>query len=168
MANQIASFASGSVLKIIIDGSTMAYATNLSFSDDVSHAAVGGIGSFSYDALEPLQYLARGSFSLMRHSQKATALLSSLPERMKQGGVGEADGNSMLKGNSFNPSQLLLSKTFDINVYEKGANDTLTDSVFTIHDCRLTSYSITFTPGQTVSENIGFICLRVQDHLTQA
>ena len=191
----IPGFASGSSLVIAIDGVTQAYATNLSWSDDVAHAAVGGIGSFSYDALEPLQYLARGSFSLMRYSSEAKSRIedASLPARSK-GALDANNGNSALAANSFNPSMLLLSKTFDIDIYERltqataivfvsaqaavvetkdtKAKDAVPASgdlvkTFTIKDCRLTSYSITFTPGQLVSENIGFICLQAIDELVQ-
>jgi hypothetical protein len=155
-----------------MDGKTLAFATNLSWSDDVAHAAVGGIGSFSYDALEPLQYLARGSFSLMRYGSAArnSIAAASAPARTSAGSPGN-DGNSMLSTNSFNPSALLLSRTFDIDIYERkdtsgvGASDL--KKTFTIRDCRLTSYSITFTPGQLVSENIGFICIQAVDETVQ-
>jgi hypothetical protein len=84
----------------------------------------------------------------------------------------KTDGNSMLVGPQFNPSKLLISRTFDIEVYERKADGATTvgdlgERVFLIHNCRMTSYSITFTPGQLVSENIGFICIRVQDDLAQ-
>jgi hypothetical protein len=190
MAGQIPSFASGSNLAIQIGGLHLAYGTNLSWSDDVAHAAVGGIGSYSYDALEPLQYLARGSFSLVRYSTEVRNLLSgqapfgAAPARSALGAspTTGTDGNSMLRPGSFNPASLLLSRTFDIVVYERGykagvnpagTGSTLTNSadtlnkVFTLSDCRLTSYSITFTPGQLVTENLGFICILVTDAATQ-
>lgn len=177
MAGKIASFASGSNLAIVIGDTVMAFATNLSWSDDVSHTAVGGIGAYDYQALEPLQYIARGSLTLTRYGSEAWNAIDSngktTPDRTVAGifpttkGNG-GDGNSMLRGPHFNPSKLLLSRTFDIDVYERtsdGAGATGT-KIFTIHDCRMTNYSITFTPGQLVSENVSFMCIRVED--TQA
>lgn len=176
MAGQIASFASGSNLAIKIGDVNMAFATNLSWSDDVAHAAVGGIGAFDYQALEPLQYLARGSFTLTRYGSQAHNAITSngkgTPARSVAGVPPTAagnggDGNSMLRGPHFNPSKLLLSRTFDIDVYERASDGSYGTKIFTVHDCRMTNYSITFTPGQLVSENIAFMCIRVQDTLTQ-
>jgi len=178
MAGKIASFASGSNLAIVIGDTVMAFATNLSWSDDVSHTAVGGIGAYDYQALEPLQYIARGSLTLTRYGSEAWNAIDSngktTPDRTVAGifpttkGNG-GDGNSMLRGPHFNPSKLLLSRTFNIDVYERqagGSINALNTKIFTIHDCRMTNYSITFTPGQLVSENVSFMCIRVED--TQA
>lgn len=175
MSNQIASFASGSNLYITIGDTTVAYGTNLSFTDDVSHGAIGGVGSYSYDSLEPLQYLARGSFSLIRYTDKTmngaktkiNGRDSTLPSRVDTVNTDvQADGNSMLNGTQFNPAQLLMSRTFDINIYEK--ETTLKTPIFTLRDCRMTSYSITFNPGSLISENISFICIRAEDRVAGA
>jgi len=183
MANLIPSFANGSALKITVDDKIIAYATNLSFSDDVTHAGVGGVGSYSYDALEPVQYAARGGFSVTHYSKAAmTAIVggnalsadkaSNAPTRSSgNNSVNGGDGNSFLVANSFNPINLLTSRTFDIQVYQ-GAADATTgvrspakDSlVFTCKDCRLTSYGLSFTPGTLVAEQIGFICIQVVDN----
>lgn len=176
MSNMIPGFSSGSSLAIEIDGSLVAYVNNFSWSDDVAHAAVGGIGSYSYDAIEPLQYAARGSFSLVRYGTTAWDRITNLPSRALNTataiGSNANDGNSMLRHNSFNPVKLLLSRTFDIGIYERQkpnlaiVGDAL-KKVYNIRDCRLTSYSITFTPGQLVSENIGFICIQAVDLTVQ-
>lgn len=184
MANLIPSFANGSALKIVVDGVTIAYATNLSFSDDVTHAGVGGVGSYSYDALEPVQYAARGGFSVTHYSKAAMTAVkagntagltasttSQAPARSgDKDSLNGGDGNSFLVANSFNPINLLTSRTFDIQVFQ-GAADATTgvrspakDSlVFTCKDCRLTSYGLSFTPGTLVAEQIGFICIKVID-----
>jgi len=183
MANLIPSFANGSALKIVVDGKTIAYATNLSFSDDVTHAGVGGVGSYSYDALEPVQYAARGGFSITHYSKAAmtavkagntaglaTSAASQAPARSgDKDSLNGGDGNSFLVANSFNPINLLTSRTFDIQVFQGAADATglrssFKDSlVFTCKDCRLTSYGLSFTPGTLVAEQIGFICIKVID-----
>jgi hypothetical protein len=173
MAGLIPSFASGSTLVIQVGKTRVAYATNLTFVDDVTHAPIGGIGSYSYDSLEPTQYLARGSFTMQRYSKPAyDANVSTDTNKGNQNparssvSAGVPDGNSMLWGSQFNPSGLLLGKTFDILVYEKSTNGTyMDDPLFTIKDCRLTGYSISFTPGQTVSENLNFMAILIQDNI---
>jgi hypothetical protein len=171
MAGLVPSFATGSNLAIYLDGKPIAFATNLSFSDSVPHAAIGGIGSYSYSALEPLAYTVNGSFSITRYSHLSIASTSLKPSRVRESAKADPqDGNSMLMSKFFNPLALMLSKTFDIVVYERlkngtlaGAVDTGSTPIFKIEDCRLTDYSIGFTPGSVVSENIGFIGLRVSD-----
>ena len=183
----IPSFANGSALKISVDGVVIAYATNLSFSDDVTHAGVGGVGSYSYDALEPVQYAARGGFSITHYSKAAMTAIaggkplsadSNAPARSSgkaslNGGTDLlSDGNSFLVPNSFNPAAMLASTTFDITVVQTGTPNIVKGKVttrgedtpvFTCKDCRLTSYGLSFTPGTLVAEQIGFICIQVVD-----
>ena len=184
MANLIPSFANGSALKIIVDDKIIAYATNLSFSDDVTHAGVGGVGSYSYDALEPVQYAARGGFSVTHYSKAAMTAIagdnalsadkaSNAPTRSSgNNSVNGGDGNSFLVANSFNPVALLASRTFDIQVWQTGTPSLDAKGkiivgpeviIFTCKDCRLTSYGLSFTPGTLVAEQIGFICIQVVD-----
>lgn len=177
MAGLIPSFASGASLVIRVGKTQVAHATSLSFVDDVTHAPIGGIGSYSYDTLEPTQYIARGSFVIQRYSGLAftantnngAALASPnlAPNTPRTAtAAGAPDGNSMLWGSQFNPTSLLLSKTFDINVYEKATNGTFFDDpLFSIKNCRMTGYSIGFTPGQTVSESINFTCILITDNI---
>lgn len=180
MSGQILSFASGSNLAIKIGSSFVAYGTSLSFSDDVSTGSVGGIGSYSYDALEPLQYAARGSFSVMRYSTASMKEIAAAgsPAKVKaparsagvQGVEGETDGNSMLQASQFNPVQLLLSRTFDIEVYERqntSAESQTQKLVFTLKNCRMTGYSMSFSPGSLVGENISFMAIEIVDEVTK-
>lgn len=179
MAGLLPSFASGSNLALYLGNLRVAYGSNLTFTDDVAHAAVGGIGSYSYDALEPTQYLARGSFSIVRYGSVAGEAIVSktagtsgkTPTKMGSTSVTtnpDTDGNSMLHPSQFNPTGLLLSKSFDIKVFERQVSDnSQMRQIFTLQDCRMTGYSIGFTPGSLVTENISFICILAKDHLAQ-
>lgn len=169
MAGRLPSFASGSNLAIYIGESLVAYGSNLSFVDDVAHAAIGGIGSFSYDALEPTQYTARGNFSLSRYSDVSHSALTgqadpkaAMPGRSAAGNA-DKDGNSLLDPSQFNPSHLIASQTFDIKIFERLNNGTVGDLLYTLENCRMTGYSIGFSPGSIVSENISFMCILVND-----
>jgi len=177
MAGLLPSFASGATLAIRIGNTNVAYATNLSFVDDVTQAPVGGIGSYSFDALEPTQYIARGNFSLMRYSALAhkanTGLGASVPSRATSETFDEVDGNSMLHPSQFNPVRLLVSRTFDIKIYERVATPETLElvlsekPVFHLHNCRFTNYAIAFTPGSLVGENIGFMCILAEDRVAR-
>ena len=182
MAGLLPSFNSGSNLALYIGNVQVAYGSNISFVDDVSHASVGGIGSYSYDALEPTQYIARGSFSLVRYSTPAAAAIQAktvapagkMPTKAHQSpntSNDATDGNSMLHPSQFNPVNLLLSKTFDIKIFERtgtGSSSELSPKpAFILQDCRMTGYSIGFTPGSVVSENISFMCILIKDVVAQ-
>ena len=171
MAGLLPSFLSGSSLLIYIGNTQVAYGTNLSISQDMTQAGVGGIGSFSYDAIEPLMYSCRGSFSLTRYSNLATdAALSktaapagTIPSRSASSDLASGvDGNSLLHPSQFNPLLLIVSKTFDIKVFARNSITGATgDLVLTVKDCRLNGYSLGFTPGSLTSENLSFRALRL-------
>ena len=179
MTNILPSFASGSNSVIVVDGITLAYATNLSFTDDMSHAAVGGIGSYSYDTIEPTQYAVRGNITIMQYSAAAiagaaAASKTATPPTSATGTparMGDTQGNSFLVSKYFSPVMLLLQQTFDIVVYEREAKDTanlqLGAAIFKIQSCRLNSYNLTFTPGSLISENVTFSALGLIDLVAQ-
>jgi len=185
MAGQIPSFLSGSKLEIRIGTAQIAYAQNLAFTDDMQVQPVGGIGSYSYHALEPTGYLGRGSMTLTHYSDRVrNALLAAgggandtmLPGNLKATGVNqtEADGNSMLRAEYFSPVRLLTSQSFDIVVYERGVDpaagvptngDLLKNTIlYTLRNCRLATYNIGFTPGSMVNETVSFMCTSISDH----
>jgi hypothetical protein len=172
MSGYVPNFQSGSNQVIYIGNVIAAYITNLSFSRNMSQGAVGGIGGYSYDAQEALSYSASGSFTLTRYTsaaadavKKVTGGEYKLPTKSNSGFPNPGtDGNSMLHPAHFNPSKLLTGKTFDIKVFERrsqSSNDAVV--VYTLKDCRLSGYSIGFTPGSLVSENLSFKCLRIVD-----
>ena len=185
MSGMIPSFLSGAKLVIQINGLTIAYGSNLSFSDRMATAPVAGIGSYNADAIEPLQYSASGSFAITVYSSSAFTAISKDTTMLPSRSVSHSDktasgstattpylrnGNSMLNSGSFSPVNLMISRTFDIDVYERvGTGDNSTDLILTYQliDCRLTSYSMSFTPGSLVQESIGFMCIEVADTSAQ-
>lgn len=171
MAGLLPSFLSGSSLLIYIGNTQVAYGTNLSISQDMTQAGVGGIGSFSYDAIEPLMYSCRGSFTLTRYSnlsaeaaqQKTAAPAGTIPSRASVSALASGvDGNSLLHPSQFNPLLLIVAKTFDIKVFARNSITGATgDLTFTVQNARLGGYSLGFTPGSLTSESITFRALRV-------
>ena len=163
--------ATGAGLVIKINSVTIAYAQSMSFADRMATAPVGGIGSYSYDAIEPLQYSASGSMVITQYSQAALDAISQItkPSRVDNPGrVNATQGNTVLRSKWFSPLMLMISSTFDIDVYNRAQSSTdaaisIGDLVYTLQDCRLNAYALTFTPGSLVQENIGYLCLAVID-----
>lgn len=166
MAGQTPTFQNGSNLKIQIGDSIHAYATGVSFSEDVSHASIGGIGSYSYDALEPLQHAVRGSFVITQYLAPAfdePFMTGSKPAR-----TGNKNTNTVTNNVGFQPKSLVGLATFDIVVFEKGATSADDKALYIVKDCRLTSYNMNFVPGSLVTERVSFIALEARDAFAQA
>jgi len=165
MAGLAPTFQNGSNLKIRIDHQVHAYATGISFSEDIAVAAIGGIGSYSYDAIEPLQHAVRGSFVITQYL--APAFNSDFMAGKKPTRAGSIQSNTYTGSVSFQPKSLVSLATFDIEVFQKGATPTLDTTLYIIKDCRLTSYNMNFVPGSLVTERVSFIALEVNDAFAQ-
>ena len=155
---------------IKINNKKIAYAQSLSFSENMSTQPVGGIGSYSYQNLEPLMYTARGSLQLMRYLTNETENNVGKPGNYSTDHkTAGRESNSLMSQSQFNPAMLLLSQTFDIEVYQKAQKDKdggiAVDEfpLYVLKDCRLTNYNMAFSPGQILSENVDYVCLRVLD-----
>ena len=176
------SFLSGARLSIRIGDAQIAYAQNLSFNDDMQVADVFGLGSHNAKALEPTGYIARGSMTITHYSDKVRNALvaaagggttgtSVLPPDL-QGSTPapnkKHDGNSFLRGEYFNPARLLISQSFNIEVYERnqlpdGGVNNFGTITYILNNCRLANYNIGFSPGSLVQETVSFICTSITD-----
>jgi hypothetical protein len=179
MANMTNTILNGSMLMIRIGKLNFAYVQSLNFSERMTNAAVGGMGSGSYQTLEPTQYMASGSMTITRYS---TQLIKAVAGAgfTKVGNLDKArisaknDGNSLLDNTQFNPLNLLISSTFDIDVYVKktltggsataNATGYTEELLYTIKNCRLTNYSMAFAPGQLLNETVQYVCLGIEDY----
>ena len=141
MAGKKAGFVTGANAKIMIDSVTVAYATNVGYDINVQTVPVEGIGRYEVWSNEPVSYTCSGSLSVIRYTKRAS-----------ESGISkvDADGNTIdqiptgTAGNMaqhLDPSQLLLSETFDLKIFEKTAATGTEFRVIEIKDCRLTRRS---------------------------
>ena len=70
----------------------------------------------------------------------------------------------------FNPRMILISTTFDIDVYQKVKKSTSLNGIdadlqltYQLKDCRLSNYSFSFAPATLLQENVAFMCLQILD-----
>lgn len=187
MAGLIPSMLTGSMVVLRIGDAKIAYCQNLRFQRNVAHAPIVGVGSYSVHALEPVDYSAGGSMTILRYttdilfgSPDETTLPgrrdllwgATIPENLRSAQQDyRRNGNSMIDSLSFNPAKLLLSHTFDIDVYEKSTIPATGEIIsegtklFTFLDCRLTGYSFDFIPGSLLTENVDFVCRNIIDRI---
>jgi hypothetical protein len=187
--NLLPSILSGSQLQIRIGGLNLAYAQTLTFTHDMTLIPVGGIGSITNHTLEPVRYLARGSLAITQYSDAILTavkglntanppvpanMINTAPQQSADSSLGGQtkdgfSGNSLLRSTFFNPVMLLLSATVDIDVFERKVPTTGLQAVesgallYTIEGVRFNSYNLRFSPSSLVTENLGFLGMRVVD-----
>lgn len=194
MANKMPLFASAPRIAIRVADTNIAYAVGLNLSASVQLQEVRILGEFSVQSIEPtLVVPVTGSFQLVRLISQATQSAQKTAAATRTGGLTTSaqDGveatqilNSEpnVNGNFINqdilykhldPSQILLSRSFDIeikirtpNLEEEPANiatplavkqePTFTTAMFTVKDCRLVGASMNLSPGQLLSQSLEF------------
>lgn len=184
MAGQTSSFLNGSNVQIKIGEVVVAFCKNFSATKSMQNVAINSIGSYSTQALEPVLFFCSGSMTIDRYTSKTlnggqggfnrTAGNNKrvLPDQLKQAPSQDAsglrDGNSLVDAVSFNPRKILISSTFDIDVYERGVDGATGNHSsagnflkYTFKDCRLTGYGLSFAVGSVLQESVSFICRTV-------
>lgn len=182
MAGTVPSFFNASKAAIKIGDEFFAYMENFSFSDDMSVQPMRGIGTYNPQTLEPTNYIGRWSATISIYSEQVRVALGNienagaiLPSNIKgnstdlnANGIGTTGvGNSMLRGNLYNPVRLLTSLSFTISVFERETDaagvTTPATEIYNLSDCRAATYAISFTPGQVVRETVTGLCTSIID-----
>jgi len=122
-------FIVGARAKIKVDGQTVAFATAVQYNVDVTHVPVECLGAYEVIAYEPVGYRVSGTMTVVRYTANGNTAAGP------SGGAAAAGGNSPFNGfgagsagatvgaaatpAAFNPGNLLLSATFNIEVYDR-------------------------------------------------
>lgn len=172
MAGKQTSLITGSNAKVVFDGVTLAYATDVQYDVSVQTIPVEVMGKYEVLANEPVAYLVAGSFSVVRYTAAASGTNGVSGASAKGNGIGAWKGTANDKdlaadksgrGNSvqLDPGQLLLSKTVDIALFRKAVNDptaTAGQEMFmTIKDCRLTRMGGSVNKRGVLMESYQFV-----------
>lgn len=176
MANVAPFFVTGANCKIKVNGLTLAFATELSYSVSVPHAKARVLGAYEVDSLEPLSYDVTGSFTVIRY-------ISDLKSKLEQAGIGSPAGVSDLGngvgswtsinsnssdaaklGNgldgradrSLKPSALQGGVTFDIEVYQKLPNGDVL-GVSRVRNARIVQVGAQISKRGLMTQNFQFM-----------
>lgn len=163
-------FFNGANLKIKLGNTEVAYATGISFQHNMATTGVQVLGAMTSQGIEPLSYSANGSFSVMSFVNKSSKSAPSGPDT-KLTVSGEQDNRvdntmgsaqNLIHNTHLTPRKILMSATFDIDIMEKPQNNGVeTRVIYRLLGCRLTDWSLGFSPGQLASERYGFVCQRI-------
>lgn len=135
MANLLPSFVSSSVIKIKINGRTAMFVQNLSLNQNVQHVPVGGLGSYGYQANEPVLMNYGGSFSVVGYHKDIASTLKAdfkAPASIEASAKTDPNNNyKIIRSGHFNPVNMIVTSTFDIEVLirqnaSKKANEVVT------------------------------------------
>lgn len=139
MAGNTPFFLVGANAKIKLNGKTLAFCTDLSYSVQIITQTPKTLGSYEGNSVEPLGYSVSGSFTVVRYVKDVYKKVGSRPNGAalndagngvgNWGGVWGGDasdffarngvGNDGRANEALDPSKFANGTTFDIQVYQK-------------------------------------------------
>lgn len=186
-------FVTGDKIKIKLNGKTIAYATDLSCSIQISHKTPHVLGVYEGVSVEPLSYNVMGGFAIVRYVHNAQAniggkppngvatndagngagnwgavwgggVLSNIPSTLGNPFSGGSDGRA---NEALDPSTYQSGTTFDIEVYQHNPNgDPL--GVIRMRSARISKADFTIAKKSPGMDRFEFVALYVDGDAYQA
>lgn len=172
MAKLAPFFLTGANAKIKLNGKTLAFATDLSYSVEVPHAAPTLLGNYEVASLEPLAYKVSGTFTLIRYMGGVAKALRDQGYNVPSGvdddgnGVGNWGPDNFFQRNgifsndgqahrALNPADFDNAVRFDIEIYQKVAGGGQC-AVARLKDVRIARASLTLNKKSPAMQNFTF------------
>ena len=192
MAGQSPFFLTGANAKIRLDGKTIAFATDFSYSVQIEHATPQLLGMYEVANVEPLVYRVTGSMTIIRYTKNMKQFVEAMGRTAPHGvneagnGIGALEpsglkgalqstvGISMNSGqayHSLDPSKLQNAMKFDVEVYQKALmNDGggTTQAFCRLRDCRIVRVDGGLTKRGMATEKIQFQAIYLDQDSFQA
>lgn len=175
-------FITGANAKIKVNGKTLAFCTDLSYSVQVITQTPKILGMYEGSSVEPLGYNVSGSFTVIRYAKDAkanvggkaphgvanndagngvgnwgTAWGNGLGDFLARNGVGN-DGRAQ---ESLDPSKFSNGVSFDIQVYQKTPNGDI--GVANVRNVRITQADFQMTKKGAAVQRFNFVALYVDE-----
>jgi hypothetical protein len=176
MADKRPFFLTGANAKIKVNGVTLAFATNLSYSVRVEHATPTVLGMYEPSSIEPLSYAVTGQFTVIRYVADVADKIKGISGTSELGnGIGAWGKKGNLSNpvkrifdptdgrayESFDPSKLEVASRFSIEVFQK--TDGGTQSVSRIRDVRITQSDFNIGQKSAATQTFNFAALYVDE-----
>lgn len=172
-------FITGANAKIKVNGRTMAFCTELSYSVTVNHQTPKILGMYEGTSVEPLGYSVNGSFTIIRYAKDVAPEVGGVPPGISKNGNGVGNWGSMWTGTagvfarngigndgrpneSLDPSKLQNATTFDIEVFQK-VQDGDIFGVAKIRNVRITRADFSLSKKGPAVERFEFTALYVDE-----
>lgn len=171
-------FITGAKAKVKVNGKTLAFCTDLSYSIQVIHQTPKILGMYEGSSVEPLGYTVSGSFSIVRYAKDAkqntggTTPKGVAPNDAGNGvgnwggvwGGSAGDffarngiGNDGRANEALDPSKFDNSTTFDIQVYQKTPKGDI--GVANIRNVRITQADFSMQKRGAAMQRFNFVAL---------
>lgn len=170
MANRKPVFITGANAKIKVDGKTMAYAQDVSYSVSVDTIPIETMGRYEAVTIEPVNYSVAGEFSIVRYTAAGVTAGALTGGNVIDKSAANGNGVGQIGiDDNVNPGNLLDSLSWDLEVFQKGvgtggstANDK-NSLIIKILDCRVTRKSGGLNKRGILVERISFVGLLHSD-----
>ena len=167
-------YITGASAKVKIFNKTLAYATDVSYQVTVQTIPIESMGKFEVHSNEPVSYSVDGSFSIIRYTKAAKALVNGDAAANGNNAHKISDGSGSSIGEHLNPGLLLTSNTFDLDLFQQHAanttatsNDQAETSFLRITDCRIVRRGGSINKRGVLVENFAFVGVLLHDHATE-
>jgi len=157
-------FLTGANAKIKVNGVTLAYAVDLSYSIKVEHATPTVLGMYEASSVEPLSYSVTGTFTIVRYvaemQQKTGGSVGTSKKGNGAGTWGRDAGLLKTTGRayeSFVPSKLSTSSSFSIEIFQKYKGGSM--PVAKIRDARVTASDFQISNKSTAMQRFSFTAI---------
>lgn len=170
-------FITGAMCKIKVNGITLAYATDLSYSVRVAHAAPKVLGMYEAYTQEPLSYTVTGSFTVVRYvrglkselekrgytapddvSDRGNGVGSWIQDGLQNKatiGQGLATNYPTRADQSLDPDSLYNPAGFTVEVIQK-ASGNMEGVVARLRNCRIVASDFTVTKRGAATQTFSF------------
>jgi hypothetical protein len=163
MAQMKPGFITGANAKVKAFDQTLAYCSDVSYNITVQTIPIESMGKYEVHANEPVAYTVDGTFSVIRYTGRAKT--SGIANVSEPGNAPSEVGDSAARNlaEHMDPAKLLLSETFDLEIYEKRPGEGNEQGVFRINDCRLTRRGTTLNKRGVMVDNYAFVGIIAED-----
>ena len=150
-------FLTGANAKLKIGDKILAYVMDLSYSLDTETMPIESFGRYEIIANEPVSFMCSGTFSVMRYT-KALSGEIGVPSTSYASSTAGAD---LGFADQLNPSRIILSTMFDIEISQQHSNvagDGIAETKYLgLYGCRITNRRATITKRGTLIDTYSFI-----------
>lgn len=155
-------FVSGANAKIQLDSKTIAFASDVSYNVDTLTVPVECIGRYEVLSNEPIAYGCNGTFTIIRYTKQAAVanIAGAATDGNSPSKISTVDSNI---STHMNPAQMLMSKTFDLEIFQKVDQSGSTIGVFKISDCRITRRGATLNKRGILVDTYAFVGILATD-----
>lgn len=161
-------FITGATAKIKVNGLTLAYCSNISYSVTVNHATPRVLGMYEPTSIEPTGYLVTGAFTVIRYTADATSKVGGTnpngadPKGNGIGGWSDSkgkvfSGSDGRTNENLNPKKLDRAAGFDIQLYQKTSGGQV--SVAKIREARITKADFNLAKKSAATQTFQFTAL---------